>query len=395
MLRLILISIFFVTCLSAHPTGDMILVNGTLYWSYVCPVNDPQHHACIMKWDEENGVRPWLTSSFSASDWTMSPNPDGSIYIIERYYDNARDVFMIRLFLLKNANDEPVEIKPWFIDENRFGEAGFAAIDDTTFVFVKYPNLYKLNDDGSAEIWKDWPEPLYGLRHIDAGRLLLRGESAIWLIDYNGNILESWSELLQPLTAEEPFGGNQIFDSDYSNGKLWLAYWGHRKFEFLEGENRTTIKQFESPFVPHAVAVDTQNAFVLASTIDPGTTQDILPNLWRFSNNTLQLIWGDKNNVTATEKDKSEIPPAFELEQNYPNPFNPVTSIKYKVANNKKVTLRIYDILGNEVASLVDNYQSAGEYEISFDGSDFSSGIYYYKLIAGNFSQTKKMLLLK
>lgn len=89
------------------------------------------------------------------------------------------------------------------------------------------------------------------------------------------------------------------------------------------------------------------------------------------------------------------LPVQFSLEQNYPNPFNPVTSIKYAISDKQFVQLKIFDLIGNEVATLVDREQPAGNYEIVFDASGFSSGVYFYKITAGNFIETKKMVLLK
>jgi len=85
----------------------------------------------------------------------------------------------------------------------------------------------------------------------------------------------------------------------------------------------------------------------------------------------------------------------YRLEQNYPNPFNPTTVISYQLAVSSFTSLKIYDVLGNEIASLVNEKKSSGNHEIKFDGSNLSSGIYYYKLTAGGFSDTKKMILLK
>lgn len=94
-------------------------------------------------------------------------------------------------------------------------------------------------------------------------------------------------------------------------------------------------------------------------------------------------------------ENKSEIPHRFGLEQNYPNPFNPTTSIKYQVANSKKVSLKVYDVLGNEIATLVNEEKSPGYYTIKFDASNCSSGVYFYQLITEGFIETKKMLLIK
>jgi len=84
-----------------------------------------------------------------------------------------------------------------------------------------------------------------------------------------------------------------------------------------------------------------------------------------------------------------------DLIQNYPNPFNPQTKISYILASASKVTVKIFNILGKEIKILVDKYEEGGIHEIYFDGSDLSSGIYFYQLIAGDYSSTKKMLLLK
>jgi len=85
----------------------------------------------------------------------------------------------------------------------------------------------------------------------------------------------------------------------------------------------------------------------------------------------------------------------YELEQNYPNPFNPSTIIKYAISNKQFVSLKVYDVLGNEIATLINEEKPAGIYEFEFDASELSSGIYYYRLAAGSFIDTKKMILLK
>lgn len=86
---------------------------------------------------------------------------------------------------------------------------------------------------------------------------------------------------------------------------------------------------------------------------------------------------------------------SFVLDQNYPNPFNPTTKISWQSPVSSRQILKVYDILGNEIATLVDEYKEAGRYEIEFDAAELASGIYLYKLQAGNFIETKKMLLTK
>ena len=90
-----------------------------------------------------------------------------------------------------------------------------------------------------------------------------------------------------------------------------------------------------------------------------------------------------------------KMPTEFSLEQNYPNPFNPDTSIKYSVAEDSFVTIKVYNTLGEEVATLVNGEESAGNYKLDFNASRLPSGIYIYRMRTNNFTSSKKMLLLK
>jgi hypothetical protein len=94
-------------------------------------------------------------------------------------------------------------------------------------------------------------------------------------------------------------------------------------------------------------------------------------------------------------EDQQNIIKDFSLSQNYPNPFNPTTTIKYYIPNAVSVKLIIYDLLGREIKTLVNDFQQRGEHSIEFDGSSLSSGVYFYSLMAGDFMQTKKLILMK
>jgi len=99
--------------------------------------------------------------------------------------------------------------------------------------------------------------------------------------------------------------------------------------------------------------------------------------------------------ITSVNQIKNNIPDKFELYQNYPNPFNPSTTINYSVSNSGIVTIKIYDILGREVATLVNEEKMPGNYTVNFNGTNLSSGVYFYKMETRSFIQTKKLLLLK
>jgi hypothetical protein len=99
--------------------------------------------------------------------------------------------------------------------------------------------------------------------------------------------------------------------------------------------------------------------------------------------------------LTAVDSWATQLPNHFTLEQNYPNPFNPSTIITYQLPKNVVVTLKVYDVLGREVRTLVSGPQTGGIHSVTFNAGNMSSGVYFYRLQAGAYSQTKKLLLLK
>ncbi|HCN36982.1 MAG: T9SS type A sorting domain-containing protein [Ignavibacteria bacterium] len=113
-------------------------------------------------------------------------------------------------------------------------------------------------------------------------------------------------------------------------------------------------------------------------------------------------IYINNNGGTPSETDNPvnqievlNIPKEFSLFQNYPNPFNPITNIQYDIPVGNFVVLKIYDVNGREVKTLINEFKPAGRYLYSFNASELSSGIYFYKIIAGNFIETKRMVLIK
>ena len=107
------------------------------------------------------------------------------------------------------------------------------------------------------------------------------------------------------------------------------------------------------------------------------------------------------NYCTCTSDYSSEVevnynvPKKFELSQNYPNPFNPSTVINFQVPAAGKVTLKVFNILGKEVATLLNKEMNAGSHSVKFNASNLTSGLYFYTLTSGNYTSTKKMVLIK
>ena len=108
---------------------------------------------------------------------------------------------------------------------------------------------------------------------------------------------------------------------------------------------------------------------------------------------SLQILYNSW--LTSIKTISSEVPQKYLLEQNFPNPFNPNTVIRYSLIENSFTNLKVYDALGNEIATLVNEDQNAGTYEVSWNASDYPSGAYYYRLNSGSFYITKRMIFLK
>jgi hypothetical protein len=120
----------------------------------------------------------------------------------------------------------------------------------------------------------------------------------------------------------------------------------------------------------------------------------------RFPNGTATWLFMNptpgSSNIVTSISNETLIPNEFKLEQNYPNPFNPSTTISWQSPVGSHQTIKVFDILGNEITTLVDEYKPAGSYETEFTATErLASGVYFYKLTASNFVQTKKMILMR
>src|SRR3990172_8193084 len=124
----------------------------------------------------------------------------------------------------------------------------------------------------------------------------------------------------------------------------------------------------------------------LSSTNNPNNSA----NLWEAQ------IWGEGQRTSVESADDKELPESFKLSQNYPNPFNPSTSIDFELKEDGKIKLAVYNLLGEEVAELVNGDINAGVHKVDFNGVNLASGVYVYRLNVGNeFTETKKMVLMK
>lgn len=223
--------------------------------------------------------------------------------------------------------------------------------------------------------------------------------NAIGDIDNNGYLDMAVMNDNEPCLLWKSSGGSNKWikiklQGTYSNreavGSLIYVYRGNTSFVRRVHCGQSYCSQ--NSFV-QTIGVGTTNVIDSIAVKFPSGIRNSLTNV-----NTNQTITIVESGVIGINYNNSEIPSKFKLEQNYPNPFNPSTLIEFSIPENSNVTLKIYDILGNEAATLVSGFKNAGNYSVSLDESitsNLSSGIYYYQMSAGDFTETKKMILIK
>ena len=233
-----------------HPTGNMITVGEHILWSYINPIDDPNHYACVMIWTKGAEPKVFIQSRHAASDYMLYSKQD-EIYIIERKYLLISDEFQVRV--LKSIIDEdPVVIWDWFEDEHRIGEGGFFMLSDNEMVFGRYPEIYTLKKGEQPTKYFEFDPPISKIRAVDHGLILLMSDHSCYLVQQNGTILKQWDDLTEQDVKNAPMNRNQLFDMDYSNGQLLIAYWGRRSFDLVNASGkREILLQQTDPLVPH------------------------------------------------------------------------------------------------------------------------------------------------
>lgn len=139
--------------------------------------------------------------------------------------------------------------------------------------------------------------------------------------------------------------------------------------------------------------INSSNIWIIRDVIDTGWTAKFDKSLNREV--SLGAFMPGEGRLYSLQPDPDNVPFQFNLYQNYPNPFNPVTNIKYSLPGDADVVIKVYDIIGREVRTLVNGFRKKGYYDEQFDGRNFASGVYFYKITAGNYSESRKMVLVK
>ncbi len=226
----------------------------------------------------------------------------------------------------------------------------------------------------------------------------VRGMVSIDMIGHNPNF--DYQSIVSN-TASQSFAelftvANDIFSIDLILNEPPFVYGTYSDHDTFWDEGYPAILLIENGPPWNSNQFYNANPFYHTSTDTYETlNMDLVTKVTKLNLAAFAAFSGPLTDVAETE---IILPEEFSLSQNYPNPFNPTTKIKFTIPvgnENVRSLLRIYDILGNEIATLVDEQKQSGTYEVEFNGSGLSSGIYFYRLTAGNFSITKQMMLVK
>ena len=341
-------------------------------WTYFNSTQSPlsETNVYCMKSDADNNL--WIGCAeglikLSGTDWTVynsnnTPLTSSLIYDID--LDKNNNLWCaVGLNIIYDDEGNPAEIM----------EGALAKFDGVNWTIFNTDNsALPMNNVGAVAvdsrniIWiATWHE---GIAGIEYGGGLTKFDGTNW---HTYNISNS------PVTS------NTIFDIEVDkDDNLWLSTCAGGLIKF-DGKNNWTIYNTSNS----GIAFDSQNLVAI----------DTFDNKWIGHNESgISLFREDGVILTVIKDDKiNDINKEFSLEQNYPNPFNPSTTITYSVMKSMHIKLNVYDILGREIKMLVNEEKKPGTYKIKFNADNLSSGIYCYRLIAGNFSDTKKFVLLK
>ncbi len=191
--------------------------------------------------------------------------------------------------------------------------------------------------------------------------------------------------ILQPTTANYAYS---VYAADIDNDS---------DIDVLSASrDDNTIAWYENDgnenFTTHIISTGAVKAIsVFAGDVDGDSDIDILSASALDS----EINWYENLSIVSVVSISNEVPNEFSLSQNYPNPFNPSTTITYSIPKESIVTIKIFNAIGEEIAALVNEFKQVGNYETTFNASSLPSGIYLYRMQAGDFVQTKNMILLK
>ena len=276
------------------------------------------------------------------------------------------------------------------------------------YVFLQGTSEYTGNDNDSSIINFKWKHGYRFVNEKPMSSFIYIGSGGTWYspaFTYIGTL--EFYNFMRGFLPEPPYPESDVFPpdvADYSDHGVYLLagdpVTGTGKVDgTYDGPGDRQILSFAGPF-----HMELGNTAEIVVALAGGMGNSNLNSITKLKENViaadtsfLGLVESGQVQVVNVEPGsiRNTTPKDFMLSQNYPNPFNPVTIINYQLAMNNFVTLKVYNTLGEEVATLVNEEKPAGKFDVTFDASKLSSGIYFYRLKAGSFIQTKKMILLK
>jgi len=331
-----------------------------------------------VKLDENNNV--YVTGSSDGDFITLKYNTEGIQQWASTYDGIIHSTDESKYLVLDDSGNVYVSglsVGSMFYED-------FALVKYNSFGIQQWVRRY----DGSAH-FIDKP---FGLEIDKYNNIYISGYSAEINTGYDFTIIKYNSLGQQKWISSHNISLNDFARSmsiDYSG----CIYVTGDSYQSNNGSDFTTIK------------FDSSGAFCWSMIYSSQGDSSDIPNAISVDNSGNVIVTGSSgtdyltikySQLTGTNMNSTEIPSAFKLNQNYPNPFNPVTIISYSLIENRFVNLKIFNVLGDEVKTLVDKKQNAGSYEVEFDGNELPSGIYFYRLeIDRSAIDTKRMILLK
>lgn len=276
------------------------------------------------------------------------------------------------------------------------------ADSDYDFIVISYDNSGALrwesritspqsDDDAALDIQADNAGNIYATGYIDAA---MSGSNYL-TVKYNSNGLILWQKEFNSPSNKWDISESIAIGPDYS--------------VYITGRSGVPPSPFNPDYYTVKYTPNGTQVWAESYNGQPNENGEDIPQGVLVDNNSNVYVsgWsiGSENydictikysqNMTGINPVSPEIPSEFSLSQNYPNPFNPATKIKFDIPNSSFTSIKVYDMLGNNVAVLINEDLKPGVYEVSWDAASYTSGVYFYKLITGNFTETRKMILIK